>query len=415
MSVAKYRNTCQILETSGTRATNIKSLFFQNTRPTNFVFEIPKLILHPLYHGVVMPSSSATANTTKSQKTRGLGFTSKELDCLLDCIDEHLPIGPDEWDRVHRDHLLHFPNMGRTKESLKKKFTSMYQKRTPTGDPNCPSEIRRAKQLYEEIKKKSDLSDCEDGRLTSGDEDKEEEQEEEEASNNDNDDDDEENQDRRMDNDDDAPPPAKRSRRQKNKATADDETVFRSRTIKEKGNHQQSLDRIVQSRRHKKKSSANDEDDFTFKKMMKFAMFQSREDAKIRREEARAMQQSNQEFMKMMMMTLVAATGASAGARAPPPFWGVETADKKSDDSDEEDSSYTRTNCDHDEKTDDDTMSSDGYSDDLDTSLSSACILNPCRRPLAKKKGGDWIEDSERKTPDNEETSTDDDDEEEAV
>ena len=54
---------------------------------------------------------SPNRNKRKALKTRGLGFSTKELECLLDCIDEHLPIGPDEWDRVYRDH------MGRTKDS----------------------------------------------------------------------------------------------------------------------------------------------------------------------------------------------------------------------------------------------------------------------------------------------------------
>jgi hypothetical protein len=92
--------------------------------------------------------------TSKPPKTRGLGFSPTELGCLLDCIDEHLPIGGGEWELVERDHVLHYPDMGRTKETLKRKFVSLYQKRTPTGDPKCPSEVRRAKQLYKEIKKK---------------------------------------------------------------------------------------------------------------------------------------------------------------------------------------------------------------------------------------------------------------------
>ena len=80
-------------------------------------------------------------------KTRGLGFSPTELGCLLDLIDEHLLIGPDEWESVERYHILHFPDMGRTKESLKRKFVSLYQKRMLMGDPKCPIEIRRAKQL----------------------------------------------------------------------------------------------------------------------------------------------------------------------------------------------------------------------------------------------------------------------------
>ena len=45
-------------------------------------------------------------NKRKFPKTRGLVFSMKELECSLHCcIDEHLPIDPDEWDRVYRDRM----------------------------------------------------------------------------------------------------------------------------------------------------------------------------------------------------------------------------------------------------------------------------------------------------------------------
>ena len=50
----------------------------------------------------------------------------------------------------------------RNKESLKRKFRTLFITKIPTGDPNCPPEIRRAKNLYELIKKKSELSEGDD-------------------------------------------------------------------------------------------------------------------------------------------------------------------------------------------------------------------------------------------------------------
>ena len=50
----------------------------------------------------------------------------------------------------------------RNKESLKRKFRIRFITKIPTGDPNCPPEIRRAKNLYKLIKKKPDLSEGDD-------------------------------------------------------------------------------------------------------------------------------------------------------------------------------------------------------------------------------------------------------------
>ena len=92
---------------------------------------------------------------------RGLGFAIDEVNGLLDVIEELLPIGPHEWDTVEREHALRFPDKDRNKEGLKRKFTTLYLTKLPTGEPNCPPEVRRAKRIYEELKKTSELSDGE--------------------------------------------------------------------------------------------------------------------------------------------------------------------------------------------------------------------------------------------------------------
>ena len=92
---------------------------------------------------------------------RGIGFTVQEVDVLLTAIERFLPIGPYEWDRVLAEHESHFPEAGRTKESLKRKFTMLYKTRHPTGDPDIPEDVLRAKRVYEEIKKKAEVSEGE--------------------------------------------------------------------------------------------------------------------------------------------------------------------------------------------------------------------------------------------------------------
>ena len=93
--------------------------------------------------------------------SRGRGFTEAEVDGLLDVIEELLPIGPNDWDRVTERHCTYYPGLGRTRESLKRKFASLYNHKKPTGDPTCPATVRRAKRVWERIKEEMDVSEGE--------------------------------------------------------------------------------------------------------------------------------------------------------------------------------------------------------------------------------------------------------------
>jgi hypothetical protein len=96
-----------------------------------------------------------------SSKGRGVGFPVDEINVMLDCIDDILPIGMNEWEMVERRHHQVYQGVFRSKESLKRKFRTLCVMKIPTGDPNCPAEVRRAKHLYELIQRKSDLSEGE--------------------------------------------------------------------------------------------------------------------------------------------------------------------------------------------------------------------------------------------------------------
>jgi hypothetical protein len=90
---------------------------------------------------------------------RGIvGFNANEISILLDAAEEYLPIGQNDWEMVERMHGRYYPQAGRTKESLKCKFIQLYGTRIPTGDPKCPDDVKRAKYPFEEIKKRSELS-----------------------------------------------------------------------------------------------------------------------------------------------------------------------------------------------------------------------------------------------------------------
>jgi hypothetical protein len=89
---------------------------------------------------------------------RGLAFTARELENLADTVEEIVPIGHTEWDRVRDKHNEIFPDQNRTTESLRRKFQWMVKMKIPTGDPNMPRHIRVAKRANYAIVKATDGS-----------------------------------------------------------------------------------------------------------------------------------------------------------------------------------------------------------------------------------------------------------------
>jgi hypothetical protein len=51
--------------------------------------------------------------------------------------------------------------MQQTSDSIKRKFQALYRSKMPTGDPFCPSEVRKAKQLWHDKVNKSEISSAE--------------------------------------------------------------------------------------------------------------------------------------------------------------------------------------------------------------------------------------------------------------
>ena len=98
-----------------------------------------------------------TAKGKPKPKSRGKGFSQAETDALLSLLEEYHPISNMEWEYIAREHNTLFPEHHRDWASLKRKFTLLYGKKMPTGDPNCPQDVRRAKRCHEEIKEKCDL------------------------------------------------------------------------------------------------------------------------------------------------------------------------------------------------------------------------------------------------------------------
>jgi hypothetical protein len=68
-----------------------------------------------------------------------------------------MPIGGDEWDEVLDRHSVRYP--GREVDSLRRKFSQLHRKLTPTGDPVCPKEVKLAKRVKYQISSRADVGD----------------------------------------------------------------------------------------------------------------------------------------------------------------------------------------------------------------------------------------------------------------
>ena len=94
---------------------------------------------------------------------RGFKFTTQEIESLLDIIEEIIPIGNPDWEKVWDKHMVCYPKKERTPKLLRRKFRDLAKSKVPTGDPNCPPHIHAAKCIYPLIVKVTDGSDGESG------------------------------------------------------------------------------------------------------------------------------------------------------------------------------------------------------------------------------------------------------------
>lgn len=120
----------------------------------------------------------AGAQSATAGGGRGQGFLQAEMDKLLDEIESIEPIGQTEWELVTVNFNRAFPNLpDQDQLALRRKFNTMHRKQVPTGDPNCPPEIVRAKQLCWMLVNKADIvdegkdDDDEEDRANEGDDD----------------------------------------------------------------------------------------------------------------------------------------------------------------------------------------------------------------------------------------------------
>lgn len=93
-------------------------------------------------------------------KSRGKNYSDANLTYLLDRVEDILPKGIDEWNGIAFSYNAHFGNgENRNGESLRNKFKELRNSSKPTGDPDCPEPVRRAKRIQRQIELSMDVVD----------------------------------------------------------------------------------------------------------------------------------------------------------------------------------------------------------------------------------------------------------------
>ncbi|KAF0684970.1 Aste57867_23093 [Aphanomyces stellatus] len=93
-------------------------------------------------------------STMAKKSGRGKGWCPPAVDILLDIVGEVLPLGKNGWEKVEsRFNRLGTPQLlpMRDSEALKRKFLLLKNHAKPTGDPDCPQDVQRAKRIQRDI------------------------------------------------------------------------------------------------------------------------------------------------------------------------------------------------------------------------------------------------------------------------
>jgi hypothetical protein len=93
---------------------------------------------------------------------RAADYTPEEVIHFLNIAVSIKPVDLTGWQRVLQEHNLVYAHMNRTAESLRRKYNQLQRKKIPTGDPNCPEDVRLAKRVKYSINDHHDFDGHDD-------------------------------------------------------------------------------------------------------------------------------------------------------------------------------------------------------------------------------------------------------------
>jgi hypothetical protein len=103
---------------------------------------------------------------------RGMYFKPSEVTFLLDICEKKKPVaGEAIWNVIEQVYNKKFFTAKRSWKSLRGKYKALYNTKAPTGDPDCPSAVKRAKHIrYKTIKHAGAITeaDLDDASIANG-------------------------------------------------------------------------------------------------------------------------------------------------------------------------------------------------------------------------------------------------------
>ncbi|WAQ86642.1 hypothetical protein PtA15_7A369 [Puccinia triticina] len=112
---------------------------------------------------IEVPATTQATNTQTAARRTGRqrgsqGYNGADCSALVDCIQRVLPLGSNNWDKVHdlyKKYVIKNGQLTCDPDPLKTKFKALVALKKPTGNPNCPVWIREAKQANVMIKERA--------------------------------------------------------------------------------------------------------------------------------------------------------------------------------------------------------------------------------------------------------------------
>jgi hypothetical protein len=106
--------------------------------------------------------AQAPANK-KKKGAQGAGggsmhYRAEELEALMEIMDDVVPIGKYEKEKVCQRYNDMFPTRPREYQNLMSQFNKYASRKEPTGDPDCPPLVRKAKRICQKIKDKAGIA-----------------------------------------------------------------------------------------------------------------------------------------------------------------------------------------------------------------------------------------------------------------
>ncbi|CAK4079120.1 unnamed protein product [Aphanomyces euteiches] len=107
------------------------------------------------------------AATSSKKSGRGKGWCAESVNFMLDQVEVIRPLGRNEWLKVERAfNSSSFAE--RDADALKRKFVALKDHSKPTGDPDCPPDVARAKRICHAIDMQASVLPLSDDREADG-------------------------------------------------------------------------------------------------------------------------------------------------------------------------------------------------------------------------------------------------------